>query len=244
MIRSIASAALLAASVVLPQAHAQAYPAKPIRVVLGYTPGGAADSAMRPLARVLEPLLGQPIIIEPRPGAAGGVAAEYISKAAPDGYTLYFADSGPFTAAPHLTKVGYHHQNSFTHVGHVCSTGSILVVHPGTPFKSVAEVIAAARKEPDKWSYGTSGIAGPHHLSGEYFKNVTGVNLLHIPYKGGAPAMTDLMGEALGGVSGCADHGRGGLEGLRLQQLVRTGGPGRLACGGGGAPVAGFAEGR
>ncbi len=194
MLKLFVAATLAAAAAWGPQVTAQTYPAKPIRVVLGYTPGGAADSAMRPLARVLEPLLGQPIIIEPRPGAAGGVAAEYISKAAPDGYTLYFADSGPFTAAPHLTKVGYHHLNSFTHVGHVCGTGSMLVVHPGTPFKSVAEVIAAARKEPDKWSYGTSGIAGPHHLSGEYFKNVTGVNLLHIPYKGGAPAMTDLMG--------------------------------------------------
>ncbi len=194
MLKLIVAATLAATAAWGPLVAAQTYPAKPIRIVLGYTPGGAADSAMRPLARVLEPLLGQAIIIEPRPGAAGGVAAEFISKTAPDGYTLYFADNGPFTTAPHLTKVGYHHLNSFTHVGHVCSTGSMLVVHPATPFRSVADVIAAARKEPDKWSYGTSGIAGPHHLSGEYFKSVTGVNLLHIPYKGGAPAMTDLMG--------------------------------------------------
>ena len=194
MLKLIVATTLIVAGAWGSQVAAQPYPAKPIRVVLGYTPGGSADSAMRPLARVLEPLLGQAIIIEPRPGAAGGVAAEFISKTAPDGYTLYFADNGPFTTAPHLTKVGYHHLNSFTHVGHVCSTGSMLVVHPGTPFKSVAEVIAAARKEPDKWSYGTSGIAGPNHLAGEYFKSVTGVNLLHIPYKGGAPAMTDLMG--------------------------------------------------
>ena len=194
MLKLIVATTLIVAGAWGSQVAAQTYPAKPIRVVLGYTPGGSADSAMRPLARVLEPLLGQAIIIEPRPGAAGGVAAEFISKTAPDGYTLYFADNGPFTTAPHLTKVGYHHLNSFTHVGHVCSTGSMLVVHPGTPFKSVAEVIAAARKEPDKWSYGTSGIAGPNHLAGEYFKSVTGVNLLHIPYKGGAPAMTDLMG--------------------------------------------------
>ena len=175
-------------------ALAQGYPAKPVRMVLGYTAGGAADTAARPLARVLEPLLGQPIVIEPRPGAAGGVAAEFISKVAPDGYTLYLADAGPFTTAPHLNKVNYHWQNSFTHVGHVCSTGSILVVHPSSPFRSVAEVIAAAKKEPDKWSYGTSGIAGPHHFSGELFKSVAGVSILHVPYKGGAPAMTDLLG--------------------------------------------------
>ena len=177
-----------------PPSAAQAYPNKPIRIVLGYTAGGAADTAMRPLARVLEPLLGQAIIIEPKPGAAGGVAAEFISKMAPDGYTLYFADAGPFTNAPHLTRVNYNSLASFTHIGHVCSTGSMLVVHPATPFRSVADVVAAAKKEPDKWSYGTSGIAGPHHLSGEYFKAVTGASILHIPYKGGSPAMTDLMG--------------------------------------------------
>jgi tripartite-type tricarboxylate transporter receptor subunit TctC len=194
MFKPFVAIALAAAAVWAAPTVAQGYPNKPLRVVLGYTAGGSADAAMRPLARVLEPLLGQAIIIEPRPGAAGGVAAEFISKMAPDGYTLYFADGGPFSTAPHLTRVNYHYLNSFTHVGHVCSTGSLLVVHPATPFRSVADVIAAAKKEPDKWSYGTSGIAGPHHLSGEYFKSVTGASILHIPYKGGAPAMTDLMG--------------------------------------------------
>ena len=176
------------------QAQAQSYPQKPIRMVLGYTVGGAADAIARPLVRALEPILGQPIVIEAKPGTAGGVAAEFISKATPDGYTLYLADGGPFTTAPHLTKVGYHHLNSFSHIGHVCGNGSILVVHPSSPFKSVADVVAAAKKEPDKWSYGTSGVAGPHHLSGELFKSFTGVNLLHVPYKGGAPAMNDLLG--------------------------------------------------
>ena len=183
---------LMAACVL--QAQAQSYPQKPIRMVLGYTVGGAADAIARPLVRALEPILGQPIVIEAKPGTAGGVAAEFISKATPDGYTLYLADGGPFTTAPHLTKVGYHHLNSFSHIGHVCGNGSILVVHPSSPFKSVADLVAAAKKEPDKWSYGTSGVAGPHHLSGELFKSFTGVNLLHVPYKGGAPAMNDLLG--------------------------------------------------
>jgi len=194
MFKQITAIALALAPAWATQAQAQGYPNKPIRVVLGYTAGGAADAAARPLMRVLEPLLGQAIIVEPKPGTAGGVAAEFISKMPPDGYTLYFADGGPFTTAPHLMKVGYHHLNSFTHIGHVCSTGSVLVVHPSSPFKSVADVVAAAKKEPDKWSYGTSGVAGPHHFSGELLKSFTGVNLLHIPYKGGAPAMTDLMG--------------------------------------------------
>ena len=176
------------------QVHAQSYPNKPIRLVLGYTVGGAADAIARPLVRVLEPILGQSIVIEAKPGAAGGVAADFISKVTPDGYTLYLADGGPFTTAPHLTKVGYHYLNSFTHIGHVCGNGSVLAVHPSSPFKSVADVVAAARKEPDKWSYGKSGMAGPHYLSGELFKSYTGVNLVHVPYKGGAPAMNDLLG--------------------------------------------------
>ncbi len=175
-------------------ALAQSYPNKPVKILVGYTPGGAVDAGVRPLSRVLETLLGQPIIIEYKPGAAGGVAMEMISKMQPDGYTLHYFDSGPLTVAPHLTKVGYNVQNSFTHLGHICGSGSMLAVHPSTPFKSVAEVIALARAEPAKWSYGTSGVTGPHHLSGELFKSVTGAPLLHIPYKGGGPAMTDLMG--------------------------------------------------
>ena len=185
MIKHMVAIALALAGVGATQALAQGYPNKPIRVVLGYTAGGAADATARPLMRVLEQLLGQPIIVEPKPGTAGGLAADFISKVPPDGYTLYFADGGPFTTAPHLTKVSYHHLNSFTHIGHVCGTGSVLAVHPSSPFKSVADVVAAAKKEPDKWSYGTSGVAGPHHFSGELLKSFTGVSLLHIPYKGG-----------------------------------------------------------
>ena len=175
-------------------ALAQSYPSKPIRLMIGYAPGGSAEAGARPLARALEPLLGQPLVFEYRPGNAGGVAMEAAARAPNDGYTLYYYDSGPLTVAPHLAKVGYHNLTSFTHLGHVCGSGSLLVVHPSTPFKSMADVIEASKREPNKWSYGTSGVGGPHHLSGEYFKSVTGANLLHVPYKGGGPAMTDLMG--------------------------------------------------
>src|SRR5947207_2623230 len=192
MLRFAAVAALLATS--LSTAHAQAYPSKPIRLMIGYTAGGSAEAGARPLARALEPLLGQPLVFEYRPGNAGGVAMEAIAKAPPDGYTLYYFDSGPLTVAPHLAKVGYEPVKSFTHLGHVCGSGSLLVVHPTTPFRSVEDVITISKRQPDKWSYGTSGVGGPHHLSGEYFKNVTGARLLHVPYKGGGPAMTDLMG--------------------------------------------------
>ena len=176
------------------EAWAQGYPNKPVRIFIGYAPGGSADAGVRPLARALEPLLGQPLIIENRPGNAGGVAMEAIARAPADGYTLYYYDSGPLTVAPHLGKVGYDIVKSFTHLGHVCGSGSLLVVHPSTPFRTVEDVVSLSKKEPERWSYGTSGVGGPHHLSGEYFKSVTGAKLLHVPYKGGGPAMTDLLG--------------------------------------------------
>jgi len=191
MVRVAAIATLCAASAAL----AQTYPSKPVRLMIGYTAGGSAEAGARPLARALEPLLGQPLVFEYRPGNAGGVAMEAIAKSAADGYTLYYFDSGPLTVAPHLgQKIGYDPFKSFTQLGHVCGSGSLLVVHPSTPFHSVSDVIELSKKEPNKWSYGTSGVGGPHHLSGEYFKSVTGAQLLHVPYKGGGPAMTDLMG--------------------------------------------------
>jgi tripartite-type tricarboxylate transporter receptor subunit TctC len=175
-------------------ALAQGYPNKPIRLMVGYAPGGSAEAGARPLAKALEPLLGQPLVFEYRPGAAGGVAMEAIARAPADGYLLYYYDSGPLTVAPHLTKVGYDKIASFTHLGHVCGSGSLLVVHPSTPFQNVNDIVNLSKQQPNKWSYGTSGVGGPHHLSGEYFKAVTGADLLHVPYKGGGPAMTDLMG--------------------------------------------------
>jgi tripartite-type tricarboxylate transporter receptor subunit TctC len=205
----------------MPQLHAQGYPNKPIRVVIGYAPGGSADAGIRPLARVLEPLLGQPLIIENKPGNAGGVAMEFMVKAPADGYTLYYFDSGPLTVAPHLAKVGYT-LASFTQLGHVCGSGSMLVVHPATPFNSMADVIAASKREPNKWSYGTSGVGGPHHLSGEYFKSVTGANLLHIPYKGGGPAMTDLMGGQVPMLFSSLGPAVGAVKGGKIRALAVT----------------------
>src|SRR3954468_17566192 len=148
MSRIVAVAALVVAS----SAFAQSYPSKPIRLMIGYTAGGSAEAGARPLARALEPLLGQPLVFECRPGNAGGVAMEAIARAPADGYTLYYFDSGPLTVAPHLAKVGYDPIASFAHLGHVCGSGSLLVVHPSTPFTTVSDVIDASKREPNKWS--------------------------------------------------------------------------------------------
>jgi len=225
MFRAAYAIGLFAAAI--SAALAQGYPNNPIRLLIGYSPGGSAEAGARPLARVLEPLLGQPLIFEYRPGNAGGVAMEAMARAPNDGYTLYYFDSGPLTVAPHLSKVGYDNLASFTHLGHVCGSGSLLVVHPSTPFKTVADVIETSKREPDKWSYGTSGVGGPHHLSGEYFKSVTGAKLLHVPYKGGGPAMTDLMGgqvpmlfSSLGPAVGAVKSGK--IRPLAVTSLTRS----------------------
>ena len=227
MLIRLTAAVLAAATAYAPQLQAQTYPSKPVHIIVGYTTGGSADAGLRPLARALEPLLGQPIIIEYKPGAAGMVAMEYIAKVPADGYMLYYADNGPLTIAPHLNKVGYNSLTSFTHLGQVCGSGSMLVVHSSTPFKSMNDVIAISKREPDKWSYGTSGVGGPHHLSGEYFKSVTGAKLLHVPYKGGGPAMTDLMGgqvpmlfSSLGPIVGAVKSGK--IRPLVVTSLKRS----------------------
>jgi tripartite-type tricarboxylate transporter receptor subunit TctC len=219
-LRFAAVAGLVVASV--SAALAQGFPNKPIRVLIGYAPGGSADAGVRPLARALEPLLGQPLIIENRPGNAGGVAMEFMARAPADGYTLYYFDSGPLTVAPHLAKVGYNNLTSFTHLGHVCGSGSLLVVHPSTPFRSVADVVTISKREPSKWSYGTSGVGGPHHLSGEYFKSVTGANLLHVPYKGGGPAMTELMGGQIPIMFSSLGPAVGAVKGGKIRALAVT----------------------
>ena len=203
-------------------AAAQSYPTKPIRLVIGYAPGGSAEAGARPLAKALEPLLGQSLVFEYRPGNAGGVAMEFTARAPADGYTLYYFDSGPLTIAPHMNKVGYDPIASFTHLGHVCGSGSLLVVHPSTPFRSVADVINISKREPNKWSYGTSGVGGPHHLSGEYFKSVTGAQLLHVPYKGGGPAMTDLMGGQVPMLFSSLGPSVGAVKGGKIRALAVT----------------------
>src|SRR3954466_8790160 len=203
-------------------ALATAPPRRRAPLMPGSRAGGPAEAGARPLARALEPLLGQPLIIENRPGNAGGVAMEAIARAPADGYTLYYFDSGPLTVAPHLAKVGYDIFKSFTQLGHVCGSGSLLVVHPSTPFRNVQDVIALSKKEPDKWGYGPSGVGGPHHLSGEYFKSVTCAQLLHVPYKGGGPAMTDLIGGQVPMLFSSLGPAVGAVKGGKIRALAVT----------------------
>jgi len=175
-------------------AQAQSYPNKPIRLVCPFPPGGAVDIASRATAHTLSQLLGQPVTVDNRPGAGGNIGAEITAKSAPDGYTLLMTTSGIMGINPALySKLPFDPIKDFAPISMLVSLNNVLVLHPSVPAKSVQEVIALAKAQPGKLTYASSGNGTSIHLSGELFKSMTGVDMLHIPYKGSSPAVTDLL---------------------------------------------------
>jgi tripartite-type tricarboxylate transporter receptor subunit TctC len=174
---------------------AQAYPTRPIRIVVAYTPAGATDILARVIGQKMNEAWGQPVIIENRPGANGNIGTEYAAKAAPDGHTFLMTTAGPHGINPSLyRKLGYDAVKDFTAVSLVALVPNILVVNNALPAKSVKELIAYAKANPGKLSYGSPGAGSTAHLSMELFKSMTGTNLVHVPYKGSAGVLTDVMG--------------------------------------------------
>lgn len=196
---SLALATLaIALSAVCPQASAQDYPNKPIRMLVGFPPGGGVDIAARTLGQEISKSLGQPVIIENRAGAAGGIAAELAAKSAPDGYTLMMGNTGSLTINPSLyAKLAYDPLRDFTPVSMVSTTPLIFLVHPASPAESLADLVAMARKNPGKLNFGSASSGGITHLAIELLKLQANVNMTHIPYRGSAPAVSDLMGGQL-----------------------------------------------
>ena len=187
-------ALLIAGMAISMAAFAQAWPAKPIKLILGYPTGGATDAMARPLIAKMEPVLKQPLIIEYRPGAGATVGAAVAASSAPDGYTLHLIDAGPMTIVPNVQKLPYDSLTSFTPIGLICAGGTAIVAHPSVPANSLAELLKLARTQPGKLSYGTSGVAGAGHMAAELLQIAAQVQMVHIVYKGGGPAMTDLLG--------------------------------------------------
>ena len=176
-----------------PAAHAE-YPDKPIKILVGYAPGGAADKLIRPISDRLTKILKQPIIIDYKPGAGASLAADLTAKAPPDGYTLHITDSGPMTILPHMHKLGYDPLTSFTPISMVGGGGVVVVVLPNSKATDIKTLVELAKKDPKSWSYGTSGVGGVGHLAGEQFKAAANLDISHIPYKGGNPAIAELLG--------------------------------------------------
>ncbi len=178
----------------LPAAYAQPYPAKPVRIISPFAPGGPTDLLSRPVGAKLHEALGQPFIVDYKAGAAGAIGAEYVAKAAPDGYTILVI-TGSFTAAPATTAVlPYDSLKDLTGVSPLARGHSVLVVNSRTPVQSVKDLVALAKAQPGKLNYASAGPGSIIHLGMERFKLMAKIDVLHVPYKGVAPAMQDLIG--------------------------------------------------
>ena len=186
--------ALLAVALALAAPICSAFPDKPVRFVIGFTPGGPSDILARALGQKLAERWGQQVVIENRPGAGGNLAAEAVAKSAPDGYTWLLGNNS-ILATNHALyrKLPYDPVKDFAPVALVAVQPNILVVHPEVPAKSVTELVQLAKQNPGKLNYASSGAGAAAHLAGELFKTMAGVDIVHVPYKGAQPALTDLI---------------------------------------------------
>ena len=188
---SVVGAGLLAIAPAFPQA----YPVKPIRLVVAAPAASATDIRARWLAPKLGVALGQPIVIDNRPGAGGSIGTELAAKSAADGYTLLLVHQGTLTLNPHIyPRLGYDPFRSFAPVTRLGMSPLVLAVHPGVPANSVADLIQLAKQKPGQINFGSPGTGSPPHLAAELFKRLVQIQVTHVPYKGGAPALIDLMG--------------------------------------------------
>ncbi|HSW19142.1 MAG TPA: tripartite tricarboxylate transporter substrate binding protein [Ramlibacter sp.] len=208
-------------------AAAQQFPTKPVRIVVGFAAGGSTDKLARVLATRMSELLGQTVIVDNRPGAAGNLAAEMVATAPPDGYTLFLATLSSQAINPHLYKLKFDPITSFEPIALVAKYPLLLVVPPQLRINSVPELVAYAKSNPGRTFYASSGNGSPAHLAGEIFKSATGTDIQHVPYKGGGPAMLALMAnEAQFGfetIPSAIGHARGGkLKGLAVTSERRS----------------------
>ena len=183
----------IAAASCVAMAHAQTYPVRPIKVVVGFAPGGAADTVARAYADHLSRALGQPIVIENRAGAGSSIAAELVAKSPPDGYTVLIASPASISVNPAINpNLGYK-PSDLTPITKVSSSPLVIAVNPSTGIRSVKELIAEAKKMPGRLNYATSGVGSAPHFGAALFSQVTGIQMVHVPFKGGAPAITSVV---------------------------------------------------
>ena len=216
----ISACALMVAS----GAHAQAWPTKPVRFISPFAPGGGADITSRVIAQKLTETLGQQVLVDNRGGAGGMIGVELGAKAPPDGYTMVLGTIGPIAINPSLyAKMAYDPVKDLVPVTLAADALNVLVVHPALPVKNVKELITLAKARPNELFFGSSGPGATDHLAGELFNMLTGTKMVHVPYKGGAPAMLDLMAGNVQMIFATVSTSIGQIKGGKIRALGMTG---------------------
>jgi tripartite-type tricarboxylate transporter receptor subunit TctC len=191
--------------------HAQSYPAKPVRIVVGYAPGGGVDTTARMVAAALTEVWGTQVLVENRPGAAGNIGTEFTARAAPDGYTMVLCNIGSHAVTParFSKRLTYDPVGDFAFPARIGGVPNVFMAHPSLPMRNLKQYIAYAKANPGKLNFGSSGVGASPHMSIELLKTITGINIVHVPYKGAAPALADVM-------SGHMESSVGNLAGAPL----------------------------
>ena len=216
--------AILAALTLAEIAGAQTFPNRAVTLTVGFAPGGGTDTAARIIAQKLSDNIGQPVVVENKAGAGGNIAAQQIAMVPPDGYTIHLTSVGPMTVAPHMVKnLPYDPKRDIAPITMGVVFPNVIVVHPGVPARTLAEFVALAKKKPGELTYASAGIGGAGHLAGELFKQRAGIDLIHVPYKGGGPAMTDLLGGRVDMYPAVPSTAAPHIETGKLRALATTG---------------------
>jgi tripartite-type tricarboxylate transporter receptor subunit TctC len=216
-----AAAALMIAGAAWSQGN---FPSRPVTMVVGFAPGGGTDIAARIIAKKLGDNLGSTVIVENRAGAGGNIAADVVARANPDGHTILLSNVGALSVAPHLnSKLPYSPQRDLAPISMGAVFPNVLVVHPSVRATSVAEYVKVANAKPGSMSYGTSGVGGAGHLAGELFKMMAKVDMTHVPYKGGGPAMSDLLGGQIPSLFASAPSAVPHVKAGKIRALATTG---------------------
>jgi tripartite-type tricarboxylate transporter receptor subunit TctC len=212
----------LALAIAGPAAQAAEFPDRPVKMLVGYGPGSSTDVVGRIVAQALSDIWKQPVVVDNRAGAAGNIAADLLAKSPPDGYTILFAQNGLAISVAANPALPFNGQKDLIPLAGVAGTPHILVVNPSSPYKSVAELVAAAKANPNKLNFGSSGIGNSDHMAGELFKALAGVQAVHVPYKSGALAASDLLGGQIDFYFAGMPVGLPQYKGGRLRALAVT----------------------
>lgn len=230
--RMIRNLVALFAALASAGAFAQGFPTRPIAMVVGFAPGGGTDTVSRIIAKKLSENIGQSVVVENKPGAGGNIATDYVAKSAPDGHTILLGSVGSLAVAPHIVAtLPYDPRRDLAPITMAVEFPNVLVVHPSVPARTLAEFVKLAHEKPGSVTYGSSGIGGAGHLAGELFRLMAKADVVHVPYKGGAPAMTDLLGGQIQSIFATPITAGPHIKNGKIRALATTG-----ATRGGGMP--------